>query len=408
MKDRNKWRRRIWMSAVILGITFGVIGWRRVTDRADKSDRVNEKVDSSSEVVVVNEEQLKHISTNPVKQGFVTVDRKATGKVGFNEDRLTPVFTPYSGRVSELLANKGDAVKAGQPLVVLESADYVAAQNDLAAARSDVAKAKIGLESAEVAAERARSLHNQEAISTKDLQQAEADLARAQDENRRAGATLQGVQNRVLLFGKDPEELAGLGDHVDRRIVLRAPISGIIVDRKIGPGQFVKPDLPDPLFLISDLTTLWVIADVYESDLAAIRFNMPVEVSVAAYADRVFPARITFINPTVDAATRTVRVRCLVSNSGGLLKPEMFATIKIGAAEQQRAPLVSGDAIVLDGDTPVVFVAEGPGRFRSRRVHLGQEVERGSFVVDSGLRADEMVATRGALLLNELRKSHGN
>jgi len=404
MKNRSKWRQKISVIAVILGITFGVIGSRRVTKWAEKPDPVDEKVDSSSDVVVVNEQQLKQISTDPVKQGFVTVDRKATGKVGFNEDRLTPVFTPYSGRVSELLANKGDAVKAGQPLVVLESADYVAAQNDLASARSDVAKAEIGLKSAEVAAERARSLHNQEAISTKDLQQAEADLARAQDEKRRAVATLQGVQNRILLFGKDPEELDTLRDHVDRRVVLRAPISGIIVERKIGPGQYVKPDLPDPLFLISDLTTLWVIADVYESDLAAIRFNMPVEVSVAAYSDRVFPARISFINPTVDPATRTVRVRCLVPNSDGLLKPEMFATIKISAAEQQRAPVVPADAIVLDGDAPVVFVAEGPGRFHSRRIHVGHEVERDAFVVDSGLRADEVVATRGALLLNELRK----
>jgi len=404
MRNTTKWYLRIGTIAVILGITLGVIGWRRVAGGALKPDPVNEKVDSPADVVVVDEQQIKQISTDLVKEDFITVDQKATGKIGFNEDRLTPVFAPYSGRVSELLVNKGDAVKAGQPLVVLESPDFVAAQNDLASARSDVAKAKIGLKSAQLAAERAQSLHDQEAISTKELQQAEADLARAQDEDHRAEATLKGVENRVLLFGKDPGELAALGEQVDRRIVLRAPISGIIVDRKIGHGQYVKPDLPDPLFLISDLTTLWVIVDVYENDLAAIRFNMPVEVSVAAYADRVFPARISFISPTVDPATRTVRVRCLLPNSDGSLKPEMFATVKIGAAVHQRAALVPAGAIINDGDASVVFVAEGERRFHRRRINLGPQVGHGAVVVESGLRPDEAVASRGALLLNELRK----
>jgi membrane fusion protein, heavy metal efflux system len=407
-KDRSKWHLRIWTIALILGITLGLIGWRQLITRMEKADPVNEKVDSSSEVVYVSEQQLKQISTDLIKEDLVTVDRKATGKVGFNEDRLTPVFTPYSGRVSELLANKGDAVKAGQPLVVLESPDYVAAQNDLATARSDVAKSRIGLKSAEIAAERARTLHNQEAIATKELQQTEADLARAQDELRRAEATLRAVENRILLFGKNPEDLASLGEHVDRRVVLRAPIPGIIVDRKIGPGQYVKPDSPDPIFLISDLTTLWVLVDVYESDLAATRLNTSVEVSVAAYSDRVFPARISFISPTVDPATRTVRVRCLVSNSDGLLKPEMFATVKIGSATQQRTALVPATAIIVDGDDSVVFVADGPARFLRRRIQVGHQVDRGAFVVDSGLRPGEAVATRGALLLNELGKSHSN
>ena len=164
MKHKSKRRLRIWTIALIAGITLGLIGWHQLTTRMEKADSVNVKVDAPLEVVSVNEQQLKQISAEFVKQDFVTVDRKATGKVGFNEDRLTPVFTPYSGRVTELLANKGDAVKAGQPLVVLESADYVAAQNDLATARSDVAKGRIGLKSAEIAAERARTLHDQEAI----------------------------------------------------------------------------------------------------------------------------------------------------------------------------------------------------------------------------------------------------
>jgi cobalt-zinc-cadmium efflux system membrane fusion protein len=289
-------------------------------------------------------------------------------------------------------------------LVVLESPDYIAAQNDLASARSDVAKAKIGLDTAKVAVERARRLHDQEALATKDLQQAEADFARAQDEVRRADTALASVQNRLSLFGKGPEDIAKLGEHPDRQVVLPAPIPGTIVDRKIGSGQYVKSDSPDPLFLISDLTTLWVLVDVFESDLAGIRLNSTVEVSVAAYPDRVFPARISFISPTVDPTTRTVRVRCLVANPNGLLKPDMFATIKMGSALQAAMPTIPSSAVVAEGNDSFVFVAEGPGHFRPRRIQVGREIE-GGFIVDSGLHAGEMVATRGALLLSEISKS---
>ena len=386
---------------------MGVIGWRRSTTRPENADPAHEKAEAVSDVVVLDEQQQKQISTAVVKNALVTVDRKATGKLSFNEDRLTPVFTPYSGRVSELLANKGDTVRAGQPLVIMDSPDYIAAQNDLASARSELAKARIGLTSAEATAERARGLHDQEAIATKDLQQAEADLARAQDEVRRTEATVAAVENRVSTFGKDPQEIAGLGDRVDRRVLLRAPIDGMIVDRKIGPGQYVKPDFPDPLFLISDLTTLWVLVDVYESDLAAIRPNLPAEINVAAYPGRAFPARISFISPTVDPATRTVRVRCTVPNSEGLLKPEMFATIKIGALGKQVAPVVPADAVVVDGEDSIVFLAEGSGRFLSHRIQVGQEVENRELIVDAGLHGGEAIAVRGSLLLNELRKSNG-
>jgi cobalt-zinc-cadmium efflux system membrane fusion protein len=290
---------------------------------------------------------------------------------------------------------------------VLESPDYVSAQNDLAAARSDVVKARIGLKAAEVASERARILHDQEAIATKDMQQAEADLARAQDEVHRSEVALASVENRVSMFGKDADEIANLGERVDRRVVVRAPIKGMIVDRKIGPGQYVKPDSPDPLFLISDLSALWILVDVYESDLGAIRLNMPVEVTIAAYPDRAFPARISFISPTVDPASRTVRVRCLVPNSEGLLKPEMFATVKIDSIGQQRVPVIPAESVIADGDDSIVFLAEAGNRFRMHRIQLGHQLDSGGFIVDKGLQGGELVAVRGSILLNEMRKSGG-
>jgi cobalt-zinc-cadmium efflux system membrane fusion protein len=411
MTDKIPAKRRsakLWITTLLVAaIAIVFVGWQRVSSRSEPAgDHAVDKpaANAATDIVKVDPKDLQQISTQPVREQLVTVDRKATGKIGFNEDRLTPVFTPYTGRVVDLLANKGNMVRAGQPLVIIESPDFVAAQNDLAAARSDVAKAKIGLNTSQVASERARRLHDQEALSTKDLQQADADLARAQDEVRRAQTTLAAVENRLALFGKDEQEIAKLGEHADSRVTLRAPIPGTIVDRKIGPGQYVKPDAPDPLFLISDLSTLWVLADVYESDVAGIHMNMPVDITVAAYPERVFPARISFISPTVDPTTRTVRVRCLVANRNGLLKPDMFANIKIGSAAKQPVQVVPSSSVVVEGNDSLVFVQEGTGRFRRRQIQVGPQVGD-SVVVNGGLRPGEIVASRGALLLDEVGKA---
>jgi cobalt-zinc-cadmium efflux system membrane fusion protein len=400
----SKSQRKLWAGAgVVAAIVVGFFGWQHFAPAPKASDRPAEKSAADKpapDAIAVSDQQLTQIATDVVKDRLVAIDRKATGKIGFNEDRLTPVFAPFPGRIVDLHANKGDSVRSGQPLATVESPDFVGAQNDLSSARSDLVKANIGLSAAQVGGQRAQKLHDQEAISTKDLQQSEADLARAQDDVRRSQAAVAAAENRLRLFGKEPDETAS----VDPKVILRAPIPGTIVDRKVGPGQYVKPDSPDPLFLISDLSTLWVLVDVYESDVASIRMNMPVEVSVSSYPDRVFPARISFISPTVDPTSRTVRVRCLVPNAAGLLKPDMFATIKIAAAGQQPMATIPSSAVVVEGNDSLVFVADGPGRFKRRPVRVGKEVE-GGFIIDSGLRPGEVIATRGALLLNELSKA---
>src|SRR5262249_118870 len=160
----------------------------------------------------------------PVSERTIDLDRETTGKVGFNEDRVTPVFAPYAGRVVEVLASKGAVVKAGQPLLVVESPDLVATLNDLAGPRADEDKTKIALDGAEKIAERARNLNAREALATKELQAAEADLARAREEYRRAQAGISVVKHRLAMFGKDKQEIAQLekavNEQIDRRIVI--------------------------------------------------------------------------------------------------------------------------------------------------------------------------------------------
>jgi cobalt-zinc-cadmium efflux system membrane fusion protein len=404
----GKSRRRLVMLITLIALAGGgaLFALFNRAGRAPQSKSAKPAAESAtpSDMVVPTQAQLLQLTVEPVGQRTVTEDHETTGKVAFNEDRLTPVFTPYAGRVVEVLAAKGAVVRAGQPLLVIESPDLVAALNDLSAARSDADKARIALGIAEKAAERARRLNEREALATKDLQQAEADLRRAVEELRRADAAVMIAESKLALFGKSADEIKRVSGQssalnaIDRRVIIRAPIGGTVVERKVGPGQYVKSDLPDPMFLISDLSTLWVQADVYESDLAAVRAGEAVTVSVDAYPGRTFPARISFISPTVDPTTRTVRVRVVVPNAGGLLKPDMFAKIKISGAARRVVPVVPAGAIVAEGGTTFAFVEELSGHFRKRQVQVAAE-QHGQAVVTSGLQAGERVVTRGALLL---------
>jgi len=394
-------RRYMLMAVVImLGALIGAAVIRR-DGQSGNAQAETPSVAHAADEIQATSDQLKQIRVEKVRERLVDLGLETTGKVGFNEDRLTPVFAPYAGRVLEVLANKGELVKSGQPLLVVESPDMVTAVNDLAAAHTEADKAKIALDIADKAAQRARRLNEQDALATKELQAAESDLARAHEDVRRALAAVTVARNRLSLVGKSEEEIAELEEsttnQVERKIVIRAPLAGTIVDRKVGPGQYIKPDSPDPQFLISDLSEVWVNADVYETYLPQIHVGAPVEITVTAYSDRKFPARIAAINPTVDPETRTVHVRCSVPNSAGLLKPEMFANIRIGGTGKQ-VPTIPPTAILTQGPDSFVLVETSAGQFRRRRVKAGRETQ--DFIeVEEGLGPDDRVVTSGALLL---------
>lgn len=402
-----------WLILSLLLIVIGLGGgwyWLRL-GAAKGAPNVNSAAEALAslktvippDIVVVEEQELKQITVEAVSEKTIAIEQETTGKVAFNEDRMTPVFTPYAGRVVEVLANKGAVVRAGQPLLIVEAPDYVTAQNDLAAAHVEVDKGKIAVHAAQDIVERLRLLHQREAISTKDLQVAEVDLTRAQKELERDAAAVAVAKNKLILFGKEASEIDDLEKHLpeklERRIVIRAPMGGTIVERKVGPGEYIKPDMPDPLFLLTDLSTLWVMADVQESFLPHIRIGLPVQISTAAAPERFFPAHISFINATVDSVTRTVHVRCVVPNRNNTLKPDMFAKIKIGAAAPTPMSAVPASAVIAQNNRNYVLVEQSRTRFRRCLVKTGRDIE-GFTTITEGVTPGERVVTRGVLLLN--------
>jgi cobalt-zinc-cadmium efflux system membrane fusion protein len=305
----------------------------------------------------------------------------ATGKVAFDEERVSRVASPVSGRVVELLAHPGDRVRRGQGLLVIASPDAGSAVADHVAAVADEAVARRNLE-------RQRRLLADQAVSQKEVLQAESDATKA-------AAAVARAAGRLEVLGIDP----GSPDVRTSRFVLRSPLDGVVVERPAFPGMEVRPDSGTPLVTVADLGRLWVVADVYERDLSRVARGQAVSVRVAAEPGRAFDGTVTPGGELVDAATRTVKVRIEVLNPRLELKPEMFARVVIqGAAPASPSLTVPASAVLSDGQASAVVVALADGRFLRRTVEVSGEQD-GRVRILTGVREGEQVVVDGALFI---------
>jgi cobalt-zinc-cadmium efflux system membrane fusion protein len=350
------------------------------------------------------EEQLKSMKTAPAIVRSVPTIEEATGKVAFNEDAITPVYSPHTGRVVELLAKPGDYIAKGSPLLIIDSPEVVEAENEFLSGRAALAKAQALLRQAQRNRDRVQKLVAGEAAAPKDLEQALTDIESASSDVSAAEAQIDSSRQRLDNFGKTEAEIEQLAEtrHADRTTRVMAPIGGLIVGRKVGPGQYIRPDNPDPLFTVADTSTMWLLAQLYESQILIVRAGQKVEVKVLALPNQSFPAQVSFIAPAIDPATRRVAVRCVVRNKNNQLRPEMFASFRFEQAPR-RALLVPQKAVVREGNLAVVWVLEDGSHISRRPVELGGEID-GDIEIKSGLRAGETVVADGALFLSSFVK----
>jgi cobalt-zinc-cadmium efflux system membrane fusion protein len=357
-------------------------------------------------VVTIDPGQNRDIKFEAAEARPFTAEKNATGKIAFDEDLVTPVFTIYTGRIVRLMAKPGDFVKTGDPLFEIDTPDVVQAEQDLITATTSTAKAKTALELARRTEDRQHRLYVAKAAALKDWEQAQSDLQSAENDLRAAQAAESGGHHRLTIFGKTPAEISAIETTrtIDRLTKVVSPISGTVTARKVGTGQYVKPDNPDPLFTISNLSSMWMLADIYESDVPLIKVGQPAEVKVLAYPNEVFKARISYINASVDPTTHRVGVRCEVENHGGKLKPEMFASFKIITNAVVQSLAVRQDAIVRDGDKASVWVAEDGNKFERKQVTTGIQ-DKGYVQILSGLNPGDKVVYDGSLFLSNVGQS---
>lgn len=334
-------------------------------------------------------------------------EEKATdGKIGINEDTTTPVFSPYSGRVTKLIAKPGDHVERGAPLFAIEASEFVQGQNDLVTAVANVEKARSKLALAQNFEKRQKELLAIRGGALKDLEQAQSDLIAAQGDLRSADIALAAVRNRLHILGRSDAEIEQLEkvDRIGAETIVSAPIAGTVIQRKIGLGQYINAGAADPVFNIGDLSKVWLIANVRESDAPNMKVGAPVEVSVLAYPDRNFDARLSYVAPSLDPNTRRLPVRAEIDNSTRALMPEMFATFRIITGDPKTMPAVPQDAIVYEGANARVWVARpGEKTVVSRPVEVGT-TSNGMVEIRKGLATGESVVTSGTLFIDRAAK----
>jgi len=332
--------------------------------------------------------------------------RSAIGLIGYNEDASTIVLTPFSGRVIRLIAKPGDEVKRGDPLLEIDSPEQLVPQNDFIAAQAVKRKAGSQHNLAQIVEKRVRDLHEGKAAPSKDLQQAEAQLANAENDMRSADTAFEAARARLRILGRTDAEISKLEQTgtLSRVTTITAPIGGTVVSRKVGPGQHVKADSGDALYTIADLSTMWLKAQIFEQDIAQVRIGQEIEARVSAAPDRIFKARINAINSVSDLTTRRVVVRSEIENADGMLKAEMFAMFKISIDDGSTSPAVPTDAVIREGDVATVWVETEPRLFKRRVVDIGIQQD-GLTQILKGLDAGELVVARGAIFVdNEWRQ----
>jgi cobalt-zinc-cadmium efflux system membrane fusion protein len=329
-------------------------------------------------------------------------ERATDGRIAINEDTTTPVFSPYSGRVTRLIAKPGDHVERGAPLFAIEASEFVQGHNDLVTAVAAVEKARSRLALAQTAEKRQRDLQAIRGGALKDLEQAQSDLVATQGDLRSAEIALAAVRNRLRILGRSDDEVADLEkrDRIAAETIVSAPIAGIVIQRKVGLGQYINAGGNDPVFTVGDLSTVWLIANVRESDAPKIKVGAPVEVTVLAYPGQVFHAKLSYVAPSLDPNTRRLPVRAVIQNTNRELMPEMFASFRISAGDGRSMPAVPVDAIVYEGANARVWVARPDSKtVVSRPIEVGATVN-GLVEVRKGLEVGETVVTSGTLFID--------
>ena len=324
--------------------------------------------DSSKRAMIV--EMMVALISAPVMEPIA-------GKIAYDETRTARVSAPISGRVVSDLPGLGAVVKAKDPLIELDSPEFGQAKENYANALADQ-------HLADNAWGRAKTLFDHGVLPHKELQEVENRLAHAKDDVRRSLMHLKNL---------------GVSDNeINNRYLVRSPIAGVITERHVNPGMEVRPDLDAPLFVVSDLKSLWLQMSVFEKDLGLVMPGTNVLVRVPAFPDRTFQATVEYIDKLVDETTRTIKVRALIANPDGALLPQMFATAEVLSTAKNMAIVVPLTALFTEGEGDQVFVKIGDGHYKQRDVVVRLRLKDRA-VIGLGLSPGEMIVSEGALLL---------
>ncbi|AMR25720.1 hypothetical protein A0257_00530 [Hymenobacter psoromatis] len=320
--------------------------------------------------------------TDTVRSRDLVQDMRFTGKVSYDQRRVDQVFPVVSGNVLSVNAALGAHVTQGQALATVQSADVSGYLNDYNGAKSDYALAKRTADNTE-------QLYKTNFASQSDLVAAREGLVKAQ-------STLNRSQQILKLYG------ASTGGTAQPIYQVKAPVSGYVVARNINPNMQLRPDNSTPLFTISDLSRVWVLINVYETDVEEVKVGQPVIITALAYPDKQFKGIITNISNVVDADTRVLQARVELPNPDGLLKPDMFCTVSLQLKDGGEDLALNPKAVIFSKDNYFVVKQDSPGKYRVVPVQVVRTTSQYTYVKGDLKNGDQVVTEGSLLLFNDL------
>jgi cobalt-zinc-cadmium efflux system membrane fusion protein len=400
-------RARVAIGIVVALAGLGLVLFKKLDPVApNRSDELSSQSRLVPGVFHPTAEQWASLTVEPVAARPFRSDVVTDGKVAIDEDHATPIFSPYSGRVTRLAAKPGDEIERGQLLFALEATDMVQAENDFITANATLETVRSQLNLAQVNEKRQHELYDGKAVPLKDWQAAQNDLTAAQSNVRAAEIALEAVRNRLRILQKTQAEIDDFQatGKINPDTPIYSPIAGTVLLRKVGPGQFITSGASDPtgdpVFLIGDLAKVWLVAYVRESDTLKVRVGQAIAFKLAARPEQTFQGTIDYVAGSLDAGTRRMLVRATIDNPDKLLKPEMFASVTVYTSEPAMWPALPREAIIYEGDTARVWVAADDKTITLRNIKPG--LVNGNLVqVLDGLQACESVVTKGGLFIDQ-------
>ncbi|HXG32010.1 MAG TPA: efflux RND transporter periplasmic adaptor subunit [Bryobacteraceae bacterium] len=413
-------RKRLILLTFAAGAVAGVLGSlvielighasRSAEGRAASAEATKEAAPSS--VVRLELAAMRNIALTVVPAQMRTVRQavRATGSIGPNESRLAHIRPLARGRVERVYVRLGDRVRAGQPLLEYDNVELGELIGGYLSAVAGLEKARAEAEVARRSLERARSLVELGAVARAEFERRDAEYQNALASINSQRAEIAKVEEKLHRFGLSDAEIRKLGPqaNVEAQVAyhreashnaMTAPFSGIVIKYNVAEGEVIGPE--NELLTLADLSTVWVLADVYEKDIALIRQGQEARIMADAYPGQVFRGSITYVSDMLDPKTRTARVRCEVPNPDGRLKLDMFVSVELPTPVGRQALMVPSSAIQQIDDQPVVFVKTGETQFERRNVRLGSNSD-GWVEVTSGVRQGEPVVTDGSFHLKSV------
>ena len=349
-------------------------------------------------------EQLRALTVEPVQAKVFDQIETAEGKIEPDGDRTTPVVSPFTGQVTEVLAEPGQRVTRRTPLFTVAATEAAQGRADLMTAIGALATDQAQLKLARDTEQRQGELYRSGGGALKDWRQAQSDLIAAEGQQRSAEAALGSARSKLMALGQGPADIAALekapaSRAVAAKAVVYAPVDGVVTRRTLGPGQSISAG-GDALFSVSDLGMVWLTAQVPETSAGKVRPGAEVAVTTPAWPGRVFHAKVSYVSPVLDPDTHRLPVRAVIANPDGALKPDMFARFRIDSGALARSPAAPVSAVIREGDTARVWTLEADGSLRIRPVVTGA-VQDGMVQIIQGLRPGDKVVSKGALFVDQ-------